>query len=109
MKLLYLSFFLSVFAIGVNAQTTAKGKPKTTQEKIDLCKEVENTYQIVTSNPRWKLAITTDVCEIVKRERKKDVTFIYKVDEYYSIKIYSEKDIPKLKLPLKYIITTKEL
>ena len=76
-----------------------------TNNKIELCKEVENTYQIISHNPRYKLAITTDVCEIVKRERKKEETFIYKVNEYYSIKIYSEKDIPNIKLPLQYIIS----
>jgi len=75
-----------------------------TNEKIKICKEVENTYQIVASSERIKLSITTDVCEIVKRERKKDETFIYFVNEFYSIKIYSEKDIPSLKLPLQYII-----
>jgi hypothetical protein len=70
----------------------------------NVCKEVENTYQIVSVSERLKLAITSDVCEIVKRERKKDKTFIYYVNEFYSIKIYSEKDIPSLKLPLQYII-----
>lgn len=70
----------------------------------NVCKEVENTYQIVSVSERLKLAITSDVCEIVKRERKKDKTFIYHVNEFYSIKIYSEKDIPSLKLPLQYII-----
>jgi len=72
--------------------------------KNNVCKEVENTYQIVSASERLKLAITSDVCEIVKRERKKDKTFIYYVNEFYSIKIYSEKDIPSLKLPLQYII-----
>lgn len=69
-----------------------------------ICKEVENTYQIVAANKRVKLAITSDVCEIVKRERKKEETFIYPVNEFYSIKIFSEKDIPNIKLPLQYII-----
>jgi len=77
---------------------------QTSNEKINLCKEVENTYQIISHNTRYQLAITTDVCEIVKRERKKEETFIFKVNEYYSIKIYSEKDIPTIKLPLQYII-----
>lgn len=82
---------------------SVKGKSQT-NSKITLCKEVENTYQIISHSTRYKLAISTDVCEIVKRERKKDETFIYKVNEYYSIKIYSEKDIPNIKLPLQYII-----
>jgi len=90
---------------GINAQNASKGvKPKTSQEKIDLCKEVENTYQVISGNPRFKLTITSDVCEIVKRERQKEKTIIYKVNEYYSLKIYSEKDIPSIKLPLQYII-----
>lgn len=75
-----------------------------TSIKNNVCKEVENTYQIVSVSERLKLAITSEVCEIVKRERKKDKTFIYYVNEFYSIKIYSEKDIPSLKLPLQYII-----
>ncbi|MDP2385661.1 MAG: hypothetical protein Q8M29_04775 [Bacteroidota bacterium] len=106
MKIDFLTI-VAFFAINlsVNAQSTSKlVKPKTSQEKIDLCKEVENTYQIVSGNPRYKLTITSDVCEIVKRERQKDKTIIYKVNEYYSLKIYSEKDIPTIKLPLQYII-----
>lgn len=75
-----------------------------TNSKQVTCKEVENTYQIVAANKRVKLAITSDVCEIVKRERKKEETFIYPVNEFYSIKIFSEKDIPNIKLPLQYII-----
>ncbi|MBK6833615.1 MAG: hypothetical protein IPG89_04790 [Bacteroidetes bacterium] len=75
-----------------------------TNTKINNCKEVENTYQIVAANRRVKLAITSDVCDIVIRERKKDQTFIYPVNEFYSIKIYSEKDIQSIKLPLQYII-----
>jgi hypothetical protein len=75
-----------------------------TNSKINICKEVENTYQIVAANKRVKLAITSDVCDIVKRERKKDQTIIYPVNEFYSIKIYSEKDIQSIKLPLQYII-----
>ena len=51
-----------------------------------------------------KLAITSDVCEIVKKERKKDQTIIFPINEFYSLKIYSEKDIPSIKLPLQYII-----
>ncbi len=102
-----LLFFAFAFSSNLSAQTNAKKPVKTEQEKIDLCKEVENTYQIISSNPRLKPAITTDVCEIVKRERQKDKTIIYKLNDYYSIKIYSEKDIPLLKLPLQYIIYNK--
>jgi len=75
-----------------------------TNQKANICKEVENTYQIVAASARTKLSITSEVCDIVKRERKKDETFIYYVNEFYSIKIYSEKEIPSLKLPLEYII-----
>lgn len=74
------------------------------KSKVNACKEVENTYQIISHQARTKLAITSEVCDIVKRERKKDETVIYKVNEFYSIKIYSEKDIPGLKLPMDYII-----
>lgn len=74
------------------------------KSKVNVCKEVENTYQIISHQARTKLAITSDICDIVKRERKKDETVIYKVNEFYSIKIYSEKDIPRLKLPMDYII-----
>lgn len=73
-------------------------------EKATICKEVENTYQIVAANKRIKLSITSDVCEIVKRERKKEETFIYYINESYSVKIYSEKDLSNIKLPLQYII-----
>ena len=72
--------------------------------KMNVCKEVENTYQIISHQPRTKLAITPDVCDIVKRERNKNETVVYRVNELYSIKIYSETEIPKLKLPLEYII-----
>ena len=71
---------------------------------MNVCDDVENTYQIISHQPRTKLAITSDVCDIVKRERKKNETVVYKVNELYSIKIYSETEIPKLKLPLEYII-----
>lgn len=75
-----------------------------TSIKNNVCNEVENTYQIVAANKRVKLAITSDVCEIVKKERKKDQTIIFSINEFYSLKIYSEKDIPSIKLPLQYII-----
>ncbi len=93
-KKLY-SIVLFLFSIHAMAQN---------QSKSNSCKDVENTYQIISHQPRIRLAITSDVCEIVKRERKKDKTIIYKVNELYSIKIYSEKEIPTLKLPLEYII-----
>jgi len=91
----YLVVDLIFFSSLVIAQNTSK---------INPCKEVENTYQVISHQPRTKLAITTDVCEIVKRERKKNETVIFKVNELYSIKIYSEMEIPTLKLPLEYII-----
>ena len=103
MKLIILSLFaFFAFSLNVNAQSTNKGK--TTQEKLDLCKQVENTYQIIANDKRTHLAITTDICEIVIRERQKDKTIIYKVNELYSVKIYSEKGIPLIKQPLQYII-----
>jgi len=106
MKAIFFIVFV-FFTLGksMNAQTNAKViNAKSPQEKIDLCKEVENTYQVISNNPRYKLAITSDICEIVKRERQKDKTIVYKVNEFYSLKIYSEKDIPTIKLPLQYII-----
>ncbi len=75
-----------------------------TKNNENICKEVENTYQVIVSSSRLKYAITDDVCKIVKRERKKDKTIIYQVNEFYALKIYSETEIPTLKKPLEYII-----
>lgn len=93
----------NIFLVLIFCVSYIKGFSQT-NDKVNLCKEVENTYQIIATNTRIKLALTSDVCEIVKRERQKEKTIIYKVNDWYSIKIYSEKDIPNIKLPLQYII-----
>jgi hypothetical protein len=96
-KIILLSFIL-IAKFNASAQSEKK------ITKFNHCKELENTYQIISHQSRNKLAITSEVCEIVKRERKKDETIIYKVNDFYSIKIYSEKELLNIKKPLEYII-----
>jgi hypothetical protein len=74
---------------------------------INLCKEVENTYQVIVSDPRLKIALTTDVCEIVKRERKKSETVFYPMDKFVTIKIYSLDELKNINKTLPLIIYNK--
>ncbi len=67
--------------------------------KKQVCHEVENTYQVlVINNPRAKVALTDDVCLIVKEQRKLDETVIYKYDESIKLRIYSSKEIENFKI-----------
>lgn len=71
---------------------------------ITLCKEIENTYQIIVLDPRIKIALTSDICEIVKRERKKSETVFYPIDKFIKLKIYSSDELKGIKKPFPLII-----
>ena len=117
MKILYYSIVLFCFAFifpqNGKAQNSLDKKSEaisngTSQEDtanlITLCKEVENTYQVIVSDPRLKIALTSDVCEIVKRERKKSETVFYTMDKFVTLKIYSLDELKNISKPLPLII-----
>lgn len=79
----------------VNAQQNPS-KEKT-DELIALCKEVEGTYKVIQYNPRVEVVLTSDVCEVVKKNRKKSETVYYKYNEFITLEIYSEEQVKKLK------------
>jgi hypothetical protein len=102
-KTLILLFLCIAFKF--NAQVSnSKSSKSSPEERIKLCQEMENTYQVIVSNPRLKVVLTSDVCEVVKRERKKSETILYKYDTYITLKIYSEEELKKIKTPLEKII-----
>jgi Glu-tRNA(Gln) amidotransferase subunit E-like FAD-binding protein len=82
-----------------NLISNVKNSDLTEDEKtaylINLCKEVENTYEDLVSDTRLKIALTSDVCEIVKQKRDKSETVLYKYNENVTLKIYSEDKIKK--------------
>ena|ERR1700741_278184 len=101
-----LFFILIIFAKSgdVCAQAAKKNPAQIGAENVALCKEVENKYQVIVSNPRVKLALTSDLCEIVKKERKANKTTYYKYNDLITLKMYSDADLKGMKMPLEYII-----
>ena len=82
-------------------ESSIKKSDLTEEEKtaylVNLCKEVENTYEVIIADTRLGISLTSDVCEIVKKERKKSETVFIKYNEYVTIKIYSEDEINRIK------------
>lgn len=102
---LTLFFILMIFMkSGTVCAQNSKTPQQIGEEKVALCKEVENKYQVIVSNNRIKLALTSDLCEIVKRERKPDQTTYYKYNDLITLKMYSDADLKALNKPLEYII-----
>jgi hypothetical protein len=106
MKTICRLFLLLIFGVksGTIQAQTAKTPGKVAEEKIAVCKEVENKYQVLVSNPRARLALTSDLCEIVKKERKADQTTYYKYNDLITLKMYSDAELKKMKMPLEYVI-----
>ena len=98
---LLLFFFLISCFININkcfSQTNSLPYNSVVIKK-QVCHEIENTYQVlVVNNPRAKVALTDDVCLIVKEKRKLDETVIYKYDESIKLKIYSSKERENFKI-----------
>jgi len=63
------SFFLIIGLLAISIDLKAQSELPPPQEKIDVCKDVQNTYQIVVTDSKMKFSIGQDLCEIVKRER----------------------------------------
>jgi hypothetical protein len=96
--------WLILTAGNTSAQSTTKDPKQVAEKKGALCKELENTYQVIVSNPRAKLALTSDLCDIVARERKSDKTVYYKYNDLITLKIYSEAELKTIHKPVQYII-----
>ncbi|MFL5753494.1 MAG: hypothetical protein ACJ76F_08810 [Bacteroidia bacterium] len=92
----------------MRAQENTKIAVSDPKSKADLCIQMENTYQVIVSNPRIKIALSSDACEIVKRERKRSETVFYKYDQYVTLKIYSEDALKELKGSLEKIIYSEK-
>ena len=91
-------FGMTFFVLGQNNNSVNKSIDSTENKinnLIKICEEVKNTYRVITSNTRLSVALKSDVCEIVNRERKKSETVFYKYDEFTTLEIFSEDQISK--------------
>lgn len=98
MKRLFLTTVVFICVIGASAQTSSSNS------KTLLCEKVKNTYQVVVENYRTKVAVPSDVCEIVEKERRQDVVTYYKFSDAITLKIYPVSQLPSLPKNLPYII-----
>ncbi|MFL5754563.1 MAG: hypothetical protein ACJ76F_14215 [Bacteroidia bacterium] len=106
MKTFIKLLFILILGIksGAAFAQSAKTPKQIADEKVAVCKEVENKYQVIVSNTRAKLALTSDLCDIVKKERKADKTTYYKYNDLITLKMYSDADLKTMKMPLEYVI-----
>jgi hypothetical protein len=96
MKLVLQIIFL---LLCIKAKNLVAQENPTTEKQVNiiaLCKETEGTYKVIPSNPRMKVVLTSDVCEVVKKNRKKSETTYLKYNENITLEIYSEEKIKKL-------------
>ncbi|MCD6065218.1 MAG: hypothetical protein K0S33_44 [Bacteroidetes bacterium] len=91
--LLLLSLFFCV-ALGYSQTNT----------QANICEKVKNTYQVVVDNARIKVALTSDVCNVVERERKAETINYYRYNDYITLKIYPTSQLASIKTELPYII-----
>lgn len=96
--------FISLCLLGISMNGQEKPAKSLADNATNICQEVDNTYQVIVSDPRVKLALTSDVCEVVKRERKKSETVYYKYDRVVTLKIYAEDELKKIRQPMEKII-----
>jgi hypothetical protein len=64
-------------------------------QAIALCKEVEGTYKLIQTDPRIEVAVGSDACEMVKKNRKASETVYLKYNDYITLEIFSEEQLKK--------------